>query len=111
MVAEKFNREDLVIINITGEFEANNLIDTIREGIGKFAPDYDGTTKGSGDGINVMIEKSDLSTWKETCKEFDVNCEISSVKIENGHYGDGGWNGIEIVSEYTDADIIYWIEN
>ena len=110
MRVKKINRSDIIHINIYGNFHYNEFMDCMREYFS--IPDYDGTTNSCGDGINIIIDKSDLPSWKESVDGFGLlELEVIEGMVDNGHYGDGDWEGVNIVSECQSDEVCYLITN
>lgn len=109
-----FSADSLAIINVASRNNstdwANNLVDAVREINPEimFAPDYDGTTSGDTSGINVLILESDLTFWLDACDANDLDATKSNIKVTAGHYGDGGWPGVDL-EEDGNGNLI-WIE-
>ena len=86
---------------------ANALIDEAGDESLLSAPDYDGTTGGNTNGINVLIERDDLESWEAICGRFGCASSVAEIEVQIGRYGDGHWAGVTIA---TDGDRFYWIE-
>ena len=71
-----------------------------------YAPNFDATTKGNIEGINVLILRADLDWWIKQCEELGCEYEII-YNVEPGHYGDSNWSGIDLAKA---KDKVYWIE-
>ena len=113
--AYQFDLEDLLVLNIfppseydENEYGGDTWANQVCSGFGDtlYAPDFDGTTSGNPNGINVLILRSDLGAWETSCK--DLGCEIEYVwEVKPGHFGDGNWSGMDLAQ--TDSKF-YWIE-
>ena len=105
---------ELCLINVTsrigGSDWANEILDAVREikPNVSFAPDYDGTTTGNPDGINVLILAADLQLWIDVIAANEADVEKSALEVTAGHYGDGGWAGVDLVE--TEDGSLQWIE-
>lgn len=102
---KRFLPAELCLINVTPDGQAtdwaNNLCDAVREINPEvlFAPDYDGTTGGDNTGINILILAADLGFWLDVCDANGCEAEKSPVAVAAGHYGDGGWSGVDLIEE------------
>jgi hypothetical protein len=109
VTAHKFEKDDLAIINLYSE-NAVDIMDSVGDSLFN-VPDYDGTTSGSQDGINILIEDDDFDEWREAAKASGALVERSSLEVDPGHYGDGQWEGAEVVAHHDDKNVLYVIFN
>lgn len=112
-----FQSEELVVINLFnpsdpewfeakhGDTFANVVCSTVG---GLQAPDFDGTTSGSQDGINVLIPRSALGDWKTVVEMFGGSVEVTELPVEAGFYGDG--RQVPPVTLAEANGTLYWIE-
>jgi hypothetical protein len=103
-------RDEICIINVTfgKEFLGNELVELIPEGTGSFMVDFESTTDGDTNGMNALIEKVDLKTWKKACRKLKVKCEVLE-SAPNGYYGSCNEDGVVIASVDEDDDYCFWI--
>jgi len=104
-------RDEICIINVTfgEEFLGNELVKPIPEGTGPFMVDFESTTDGDTKGMNALIEKVDLKTWKKACKKLKVKCEVLESAPKNGYYGSCDEDVVVIASVDEDDEYCFWI--
>lgn len=119
----EFRPDELVILNIYGpepdetdddpqreyydDGWANRVCQAADESGTLSAPDYDGTTTGSQNGINVLTRRADLPIWEQVAANEGCRVAHSPLAVTAGHYGDGQWNGVDLVDR--DGKLV-WIE-
>lgn len=124
MKVTEFKRSDLLLIDclcaeaneegqeLLADGELANAICPPR-GVTYFASDYDGPA-GYGNRStdwNVLIPKADLDAWVRAAERYGVVVRVVSTDPPaDGHYGDGAWMGVDLVSVPTFDDRVYWIE-
>jgi len=117
MNATRFDRDDIIILNIQApakyddaEYGGETWANQVCSGAPEYnAPDYNGTTGGDRRGINVLIRRGDLEWWEDSAKGLGCETEIE-WQVEDGHYGDGNYEGVDIVSVPGSDSEVYWIE-
>lgn len=91
---------DLVIVDVfppenydanafAGETWANQVLSGMNDLL--CCSDYEGTTTGDPDGINILILRDNLEIWEFAANEIGAELIVSDVPVSGGVYGDSGY--------------------
>lgn len=71
-------------------------------------PDYDGATSGMADAMNVLLPTGVWESAKPALEEAGFSFD-EPMEPHPGHYGDGNWEGAELLVFKPDWDEEYWL--